>query len=48
MDPVTKKMMKIREVVYHNDKGEHILEMYTTPPGGKEYLSMEIVMVKIK
>jgi hypothetical protein len=48
VDPVTKKVMKIREVNYQNDKGDHIMETYTTLAAGREYLSMEITMVRIK
>ncbi len=48
MDAVSKKMMKIREVIRRSDNGDFIMEMYTTPFGGKEFQSMEITMVKIK
>lgn len=48
MDPITKKMMRIREVMRRSDNGNFIMEMYTTPVGGKEFLSMEITMVKVK
>lgn len=46
VDPVTKKISKIREVIYFKADNEQLHETYTTPAGGKEYKSMEIRMVR--
>jgi hypothetical protein len=46
VDPITKKVSKIKEVVYFNADNEQIHETYTTPAGGTEYKSMEIRMVR--
>ena len=46
VDPVTKKISKIREVVYFRSDNEQLHEMYTTPFGGVEYKSMEIRMMR--
>ncbi len=43
-DPVSGKMMKVRELYFVKDVNEHYIEMYNTPHGGKEYKSMEIRM----
>ncbi|MBK9317604.1 MAG: DUF1579 domain-containing protein [Bacteroidetes bacterium] len=45
-DPVTGKLMKVREVYTVKSDGEHFMEMYNTPAGGKEFKSMEIRMTR--
>jgi len=44
MDPMTGKMMKIREVIMDKSDGEQVMEMYTTPLNSKEFKSMEVKM----
>jgi hypothetical protein len=46
VDPVSKKVSKIREVIYFKADNEQLHETYTTPAGGTEYKSMEIRMVR--
>jgi hypothetical protein len=46
-DPITGKATKIREVLTQTGDSEFTMEMYSTPSGGKEFLSMKIVMRKI-
>lgn len=46
IDPVTKKAVKIREVVLFRSDTEQLFEMYTTPAGGVEFKSMEIRMTR--
>jgi len=46
VDPVTKKVSKIREVVYFKADNEQLHETYTTPFGGTEYKSMQIQMLR--
>ncbi|MFN0188973.1 MAG: DUF1579 domain-containing protein [Bacteroidia bacterium] len=43
-DPITGKTVKIREVLAQVSEGEMHLEMYSTPSGGKEFMSMKIIM----
>lgn len=45
MDPVTRKKMIIREVIFFKDN-EQLHETYTTPPGGQEFKSMEMRMTR--
>ena len=42
MDPMTGKEMDVREVFTIIDDNNHMMAMYMTPAGGKEYKSMEI------
>ncbi|MBK9637547.1 MAG: DUF1579 domain-containing protein [Bacteroidetes bacterium] len=43
-DPISGKTVKIREVMTFIGESEMHLDMYSTPLGGKEFLSMRIVM----
>lgn len=43
-DPITGKTMKIREVMTLKGANEMMMEMYNTPPDGKEFMSMKIIM----
>lgn len=43
-DPITGKTTKIREVMTHVSESEMHLDMYSTPQGGKEFMSMKIIM----
>lgn len=43
-DPITGKTMKIREILTWVSEGEMHMEMYSTPFGGKEFMSMKIIM----
>ena len=45
-DFITGKMMKVREVMTQSGDSEMSMEMYNTPPAGKEFMSMKIVMKK--
>lgn len=45
-DPVSGKMIKVRELYYEREENEIMIEMYNTPPGGKEFKSMEIRMTR--
>ncbi len=45
-DFITGKMMKVREVMTQSGDSDMIMEMYNTPPSGKEFMSMKIVMKK--
>lgn len=45
-DPVSGKLIKMREVYIVKSENEHYLEMYNTPPGGKEFKTMEIRMTR--
>ncbi len=44
VDPVLKQKVKVREIVVPKNDNEQVFEMYVTPPGGREYKSMQIVM----
>ncbi|MBL7924786.1 MAG: DUF1579 domain-containing protein [Bacteroidia bacterium] len=44
VDPMTGKMIKVREVYTIKGDNEHVMEMYNTPHGGAEFKSMEIRM----
>ncbi|AWA30442.1 hypothetical protein HYN48_10265 [Flavobacterium magnum] len=48
MDPMTKKMKKVRETWTMVDNDTQKMEMFETAPDGKEYKSMEIVMRRKK
>ena len=43
-DPITGKTTKMREVMTINGENEMLMEMYSTPTGAKEFLSMKILM----
>lgn len=43
-DPITGKTTVVREVMTKKGENEMILEMYNTPHGGKEFMSMKIIM----
>ncbi len=43
-DPISGKTIKIREVLTHVSDSEMHLEMYSTPIGRKEFMSMQIIM----
>ena len=43
-DPISGKTMKIREVMTQVSDSEMHFEMYSTPQGGKEFRSMQIIM----
>ena len=43
-DPISGKIMKIREVMTQVSDSEMHLEMYSTPIGRKEFMSMQIIM----
>lgn len=45
-DFITGKMTKVREIITQTSDSEMIMEMYNTPPAGKEFLTMKIVMKK--
>lgn len=47
-DPVTDKPMEVREVLKVVDDNTHLMEMYQTPQGGKEFKSMEIKFTRKK
>ena len=47
-DPMTGKSVDTRQVVKIVDDNTQIMEQYTTPPGGKEYKSMEIKFTRKK
>ena len=46
VDPMLRKKVKVREVLTLKSDNEQMFEMYVTPPDGKEYKSMEIVMIR--
>ncbi|ESU19185.1 hypothetical protein FCR2A7T_26080 [Flavobacterium cauense R2A-7] len=48
IDPVTKKMKKMREVITMVDENTQKMEMYDTGYDGKEFKSMEITMKRKK
>jgi len=48
IDPVTKKMKKMREVITMVDENTQKMEMYDTGYDGKEFKSMEIIMKRKK
>ncbi len=48
IDPATRTTVEMREVYKVIDDNNHLLEMFTTPEGGKEYKSMEIKFVRVK
>lgn len=48
IDPVTKKMKKMREVITMVDDNTQKMEMYDTGYDGKEFKNMEIVMKRKK
>lgn len=48
IDPVTKKMKKMREVITIVDENTQKMEMYDTGYDGKEFKSMEITMKRKK
>ena len=43
-DPISGKTIKIREIMTQISDGELHLDMYSTPLGGKEFRSMQIIM----
>lgn len=45
-DPLTKAKSKCRDVVRIVDENKHTLEMYKTPPDGKEFKTMEITYTR--
>lgn len=48
IDPVTKKMKKMREVITMVDENTQKMEMYDTGYDGKEFKNMEIIMKRKK
>ena len=48
VDPVTKKMKKMREVITMVDENTQKMEMYDTGYDGKEFKNMEIIMTRKK
>ena len=46
VDPLTKQKFKARDVVKIEGKDRHVMEMYKTPPGGKEFKTGEIVFTR--
>ncbi len=48
IDPVTKKMKRMREVITMVDENTQKMEMYDTGYDGKEFKNMEIIMKRKK
>jgi len=48
VDPATGKELSIRQVFKIIDDNNQLMEMYTTPAGGKEYKDMEIKLSRKK
>lgn len=45
-DPISGKLVDVRQIVTYNSDGSTKMEMYGPGPDGKEYKTMEIVSVK--